>query len=91
VRVLHLNRRFLAEQAALAPRGTPAWQAVSRTLRELLVEAVPAPGPKDIGVDLPPMVVGRPVEGTDLVVAFLPAGGEIHVLALRRAPSIAGP
>jgi hypothetical protein len=30
------------------------------------------------------MVVGRPVPGTDLVVAFIPAGNEIHVLGLRR-------
>jgi len=83
VRVLHLRPRFRSEQPALAPRGTPAWLAVARALRELSEDRV-LPGPSDEPVDLPPFVVGRAVPGTDLLVCYFPAGEEVYVLALHR-------
>jgi hypothetical protein len=82
VRVVRISRCFFREVARLAPLGSAAGSSVSRVLRELSDEHVPAPGPEDVNVDLPPQVMGRRVSGTDLLVAYVPLAGEVDVVSL---------
>ena len=84
MRVLVLRPRFRREQSWLAPRGSAGWQAVRRVLREL-IEDQALPSPDDRHVQLPHSVLGRPVPGTDLIVAYIPAVDEVYVIALLRS------
>ena len=86
MRVLHLRRRFYASKRRFAPPGSPEGRAVVLVLRELGDEESVVPGPDDRGVDLPPAVLGRPVPGTNLVICYIPAALEVHVVELVRRP-----
>ena len=81
MRALILRPRFRREQPWLAPRGSVAWEALRRVLRELM-EDRELPGTKDRLVELPHSVMGRLVPGTNLVVAYIPAVDEVYVIAL---------
>ena len=76
MRALVLRPRFRREQLQLAPRSSVAWEGVARVLRELMEDPV-VPGLDDRVVKLPHAVLGRPVPGTDLVVAYIPGVDEI--------------
>jgi hypothetical protein len=82
VRTLDLRPRFVRERATLAPRGTPEDEAIERILDDLEDERLRLPGIADHSVDLPPYVMGRTVPSSALVVAYLPAGDVVHVIAL---------
>jgi hypothetical protein len=84
LRVLHLRRRFLAARDTLAPAGSPEASALARVLRELMDEDVPLASPRDRAIDLPPSVMGRPVPGAGLIICYVPAGDEVHIVALVR-------
>ncbi len=83
MRVLILRPRFRRELSWLAPRGSVAWEAVRRVLRELMSDQA-LPGPHDCSVELPHSVLGRRIPGTDLFVAYIPAVDEVYVVALIR-------
>jgi hypothetical protein len=79
------GRRFRREQARFAPRGSDAYQAILGVLRALCAAGPrDLPGPEDVAVELPMSVMGRPVPGTDLVVAYVAGPDVLHVVALIR-------
>lgn len=81
MRALELRDGFRLSQPRLAPRGSPAWTAVTKVLRALGDDAI-LPGPEDVTVHLPHAVPARPVPGTKLVVAYVPGGDVVLVIAL---------
>ena len=83
-RALVLRQGFRDAQPRLAPRGTPAWEAVRRVLNELMDERVPLMRDDDPRVELPHYVLGRVVPGTDLLVVYAPGLGEVFVITLRK-------
>jgi hypothetical protein len=84
VRILDLRPGFHSAQPRLAPRGSPAWQAVRAILVELMDDRVPLVRADDQSIALPMAVLGRAVPGTDLLVVFMPAGDVVAVIDIRR-------
>jgi hypothetical protein len=85
VRALRLTRRFQADQQRLAPRGSRAWTLVAKTLHALANDPI-LPGPRDEPVELPLSVPGRSIPEAGLVVCYIPAVDEVHLVALVPAP-----
>jgi hypothetical protein len=83
----------------LSAAARAAWETLSdddrRAVAAIIVglkdERVPLVGAGDISIRVGPQGMGRPVPGTDLVVAYLPWGNRVDIVALvRRAPRPSG-
>lgn len=83
------SRRFRREWAQIAPRGSPEHRAIVQVLRALS-EARDLPGPEDLAVQLPMMVMARPVPETKLLVAYVAGPDVITPLALIASPERQG-
>lgn len=84
MRIPHLRKAFIDARLRLAPKGTPEHEALTGVLRSLVDESVPLVGPHDRSVPHGPLLMGRPVPGTDLVVCYVPAGNEVTLVNLVR-------
>jgi len=86
VRALDLtSRRFRREWALFAPRGSAEHRAIVQVLRDLS-EASVLPGPDDLAVELPMMVMARAVPETKLLVAYVAGPDVVTPLALIARP-----
>ena len=81
MRALHLSRKARDSYALL---GATEREAVEAILFSLMDERQPLVGPTDHAVTHGAAVMGRPVPGSDLVLCYVPAGPEVHVVGLAR-------
>jgi hypothetical protein len=81
VRVCHLTNRGWAALDDVPPEKAPA---VIRTIASLLDTRVPLVRPGDQSVEHGSSIMGRPVQGTDLVLCYVPLGNELFLVNVRR-------
>lgn len=84
MRIIHLRRpHFFKSCARHAPRNSPRYRAVCRTIRQL-ADDPSLPGPHDEPALLPPMVpcFARPVAGAPIAVCFTFDEIAVHILAV---------
>lgn len=73
---------FVAERDRVAPKGSEVRAAIDAILLAFADDRQPLPGIADHSVDLPPYVMGRTVPSSSLVVAYMPMGEVVYVIAL---------
>ncbi len=81
MRAVYLSRKALDVYDHL---GLPEREALERIVFELMDESVPLVGAEDRAIRHGISMIGRGVPETDLVVCYIPAGPNVHVINVMR-------